>query len=243
MISLIAGIFTGIIVAIPPGPMSVIILKQTLNHGLRRGLVIGMGTTTLDFFYCLAFLIAAGSVFGKVSTMLDEYSTAFIIFQLLCAIGLVAYGIYSLRPRASQGKAQQADTATEAITEAIALPASFTTHGPFLLGLGLSLTQIANPTFVPLMTSISLLAHDKGFVHPSVLEYTIFAGGYAIGIFAWLYLIMRLSVRYRDVLSERFLLVLNRFVGLSLITFGTYLGYRLTTVIRWADIMRFLQIR
>jgi threonine/homoserine/homoserine lactone efflux protein len=233
MIPFFAGLITGVLVAIPPGPMSVVIIKQTLNHGARRGLTVGAGTTTLDFIYCLAFLAAAGRVFGRVTELLSEYETLVLAFQVVCVLGLVAYGLYSLRSRSADETLHNAKS-----SELPHLPKPFMRHGPFLLGLGLSLTQMVQPTFVPLMTSISLLAHERGFVHSTTMEYGIFALGYAAGIFTWLYCLIHLSMRYRHLLSGRFLTGLNRFIGLTLIGFGTYLGYRVTTLIRWPELGR-----
>jgi threonine/homoserine/homoserine lactone efflux protein len=254
MIPLLAGIVVGVVVAIPPGPMSMIILKQTLNHGARRGMVISLGTTTLDFLYCLAFMFAAGTLFGQITAWLAAHAIIVAIFQAVCVVGLIGYGVHSLRLRAPV----HADNTPQTLASSAAeqpdtpkiLPKAFTTHGPFLLGLGLSLTQLANPTFVPLMTYVSLTAHDRGFVTSMTgaasaglagaqagaqisAQYLIFALGYAIGIFAWLYTVIRLSTRYRTALSSSFLLWLNRFVGLTLIVFGGYLAYRLALALGW----------
>lgn len=217
----------------PPGPMGIVIIKQTVNHGARRGLTVGAGTTTIDFLYCLAFLAAAGRVFGQVTELINTYSNVVLAFQVLCVIGLVGYGIHSLRHRSVNETLKQAQGG-----DLPHLPKPFMRHGPFLLGLGLSLTQMVTPTFVPLMTSISLLAHERGFVHASAAEYLVFALGYGVGIFVWLYCLVNLSMRYRHLLAGRFLPMLNRFVGLTLIGFGTYLGYRVSMLIRWPDLTR-----
>jgi threonine/homoserine/homoserine lactone efflux protein len=231
VIAVLFGILTGIAVAIPPGPMGVILLKNTLNHGKRRGLLIASGTIILDFSYCLAFSFAGGSLFGRVEAVLDEFATVFMVFQAVCVVGLVAYGIHSFR------KHPLADASLKE-PQYSSLTRRFASHGPFFLGLGLSLTQIANPTFAPLMTYISLLTHEHGIVHQhNALEYISFSAGYAGGIFLWLYTLVRLSLRYRRVLSADFMFRLNRFVGLTLIGFGTYLGYRITMLIKWSDMV------
>lgn len=231
VIAVLFGIMTGIAVAIPPGPISVILLKNTLNHGKRRGILIASGTIVLDFLYCLAFSFAGGSLFGRVEAVLNEFSTAFMVFQAVCVVALLAYGIHSFRNHpladASLNEPQYGG-----------LTRRFASHGPFFLGLGLSLMQIANPAFAPLMTYISLLTHDYGIVHQhNALEYGSFSAGYACGIFLWLYTLIRLSLRYRRVLSADFMFRLNRFVGLTLIGFGTYLGYRVTLLIKWSEML------
>jgi threonine/homoserine/homoserine lactone efflux protein len=234
MVALLAGICVGVLVAIPPGPISVIILKQTLNHGARRGIIISLGTTLLDFVYCLIFLVATGSVFEKIAGFLEVHSVEVMIFQVLCVIALISYGVHSIRSTAPSSTLELDDSAPSL------LPKAFTTHGPFLLGVGLSLMQPANPTFVPLMTYVSLLAHDNGFVQKNSIEYGVFAFGYAAGIVAWLYCIIRLSVQYRSALSVQFLRWLNRFVGLTLVGFGAYLGFRVMSLMKWAEMPRWL---
>ncbi len=224
----------GILAAIPPGPLAVIILKNTLHHGKNRGIAISAGVTTMDFFYCLVFAFATGSIFTKLSLYAERFSSIILVFQVCFVIGIVFYGIYSFRNHSYP------DAPTTEGTKKFAYTRKLAQHGPFFFGLGLALTQLANPTFIPFMTYLSLLAHEQGFVRPYWADYLVFAAGYALGVFTWLYTIIRLSLRYKAALPADVMLRLNRFIGLTLIGFGTYLGYRVTMLIKWADMVRLI---
>jgi threonine/homoserine/homoserine lactone efflux protein len=49
------GIFIGFAMAVPVGPIGIICIRKTLAEGRLRGLIIGLGAATADFFYgCVA---------------------------------------------------------------------------------------------------------------------------------------------------------------------------------------------
>ena len=62
------GILVGFAMAVPIGPIGVMCIRKTLTEGRLRGLIIGLGAATADFFYgCVA---AFGLTF--VSSALDS---------------------------------------------------------------------------------------------------------------------------------------------------------------------------
>jgi threonine/homoserine/homoserine lactone efflux protein len=49
------GIFIGFAMAVPVGPIGIMCIRKTLTEGRLRGLIIGLGAATADFFYgCVA---------------------------------------------------------------------------------------------------------------------------------------------------------------------------------------------
>jgi threonine/homoserine/homoserine lactone efflux protein len=49
------GIFIGFAMAVPVGPIGIMCIRKTLTGGRLRGLIIGLGAATADFFYgCVA---------------------------------------------------------------------------------------------------------------------------------------------------------------------------------------------
>lgn len=234
ILALGVGILVGIIVAIPPGPLGFVIIKNTLQHGKKRGLVIGAGTSVMDFIYCLFFIFATGSIFSSISSYLEQYSHLFLLFQICCVLGFIVYGWYNVRNRSIA----EADSASNSQPRKTKIVRELAQRGPFILGLGLAVTQLANPTFAPFMTYLSLFVHEQGLVHPETFEWLFFATGYAVGIFTWIYILVGLSLRYRKVLSAEFIRRLNQLVGYTMIGFGTYLGYRVGMLIKWMDVFR-----
>ena len=49
------GVFIGFAMAVPVGPIGIMCIRKTLTEGRVRGLIIGLGAATADFFYgCVA---------------------------------------------------------------------------------------------------------------------------------------------------------------------------------------------
>ncbi len=49
------GIFIGFAMAVPVGPIGIMCIRKTLIEGRLRGLIVGLGAATADFFYgCVA---------------------------------------------------------------------------------------------------------------------------------------------------------------------------------------------
>src|SRR5438094_10545088 len=52
---LIRGLLAGLIIAVPVGPVNVLVMSRTLRKGWRSGLTSGLGAATADFLYgCIA---------------------------------------------------------------------------------------------------------------------------------------------------------------------------------------------
>lgn len=76
MFSLILKYYViGLAMAAPIGPMSIIIMRRTLQNGLTSGIASGLGTTTIEGSY--SALIAFGLTF--ISDFIVEHKLAFAI--------------------------------------------------------------------------------------------------------------------------------------------------------------------
>ena len=73
----------------------------------------------------------------------------------------------------------------------------------------------------------------------SALNNFIFALAFGLGNFLWLYLISRILVHYQNKMSTQTLARIHQFAGITLIGFGTILGYRVITLTHWPEIIRF----
>lgn len=83
---IIKGIFIGLMVSIPLGPMGVLIIQKTLSKGRLAGFVAGMGAATADTFYA----ITAAFGFGFIVTFIEsqKFWIQLIASIILCIIGL-----------------------------------------------------------------------------------------------------------------------------------------------------------
>ncbi len=86
MIALILKYYViGVAMAAPIGPMSIIIMRRTLNNGMASGLASGLGTTTIEALY--AALIAFGLSFISDFIILHK-----VTFGLMGGTMLVYFG-------------------------------------------------------------------------------------------------------------------------------------------------------
>jgi threonine/homoserine/homoserine lactone efflux protein len=95
--ALIAGVSAGLAVAVPLGPIGVMIVDTGIRDGGRSAFAAGLGTATVDGLYA-----AAAALFGAaIAHMLAPAEDA---LRLLAAAVLVGIGVYGLlRLRRSKG--------------------------------------------------------------------------------------------------------------------------------------------
>ena len=77
---------------------------------------------------------------------------------------------------------------------------------------------------------------DVLMAFPSLL----LAIGFGIGNFLWLSAIVRAVTHYKNKFSTKFISVIYKFAGCTLLCFGTILGYRVVSITRWSEIFSFL---
>lgn len=93
MTSFITGIITGLVIAMPPGAVTGLIVRTGLQRGFRAALAAGWGAATVDLVYC-SIAVLAGAAFipllGAVEGPLRA-ATGIVL------IGLGLYGILRSR--------------------------------------------------------------------------------------------------------------------------------------------------
>jgi threonine/homoserine/homoserine lactone efflux protein len=85
----IKGLIIGFSIAAPVGPIGILCIKQTLNHGRLAGLLSGLGAATADAVYgCVA-----GFGLTIISNLLIEQQTWFRLIGglFLCYLGIKAF--------------------------------------------------------------------------------------------------------------------------------------------------------
>ena len=93
MSSLLAGVITGLAVAMPPGAVTGLIVRTGLQRGFRAALAAGWGTATVDGIYCSVAVLAGAALIpllGAVESPLRAVTGAVLI-------GLGIYGIARAR--------------------------------------------------------------------------------------------------------------------------------------------------
>ncbi|MCU0425569.1 MAG: LysE family transporter [Candidatus Kapabacteria bacterium] len=228
LLTLLTGLVLGLLVAIPPGPVMVVIVRAALTQGKAYTLRIAYGIALLDVMYSFAFSLATGTIVSTFDGIMTRFPHLLTILQACAVIGLIVYGAISLRSNLSKA-AETLPAAEEKDSSAVpnlGIMNRVALYGPFFIGIALSLTHLANPTFIPLMTTVSYVASKYGFMHSGVvMQHCIFALGYAAGVLSWLVFLTYMALRYRHVFSGAVMLKINRLLGFTMIGFGTYWGY------------------
>ncbi len=237
LLALLLGICVGFVLAIPPGPVAVAILKSALDEEKVRGFKIGLGAVVMDIIYVGVVVFTLSFISDWIKSMPEENPVMMILIQTLCVVVLVAYGVISLR-RKNNTDSKPAAVETNANSTFID---KIKSHGPFFIGAGISMANLANPTFIP-----SIVGLVTGLITMNWLSETLSAGltfafGFGIGTFCWIYVFIRLITHYRNRMSQKFIERIHQFAGVTMIGFGAVLGFKvLASSVRWADVVRLL---
>lgn len=234
--AIIVGIIVGFVLAIAPGPVSVTAAKTTLFNSRRSAYTLAYATAFVDFLFALMATFAASAVSSAISTFVKENTVLAGILQITIVVGFIIFGIYSLikskkiNPDSLYQKEQKDNTYLN----------NLSSKGPFIFGAAIAFSNIANPTFLPSLTYISLQVQSFNFFEINVITKLLFALGFGLGNFLWLASLINIISMNRHRMSVKFQQRIHQFAGITFISFGTILGYRLVQVIHWQDVLRLI---
>ncbi len=231
LIALLVGTIVGIVLALPPGPVGVAAIRLSLSNGFKPGTYLALGTGLLDFVYCVIAIFATSAAVNTITNFTDEYPYLMLIFQLSVVAVFVILGIINIKSHKNYSEIQSPKE-SKFITD-------LKSKGPFLLGIGIALTNMANPTFLPSLGYVTLNVHAWNWIENTALSSLMFAVGFGLGNFIWLYILVRMIVKFKDRMSGNMLLRIRQFAGVTFLGFGTYLGFRVFAA-KGAELFRFL---
>lgn len=212
LLSLAFGFLLGFVGSMPlAGPISALVFGRGLCGRYRSGELIALGAGIAESFY--AFLAYWG-----MSQLLDRHPGLVIASRGAAAVILVVLGLhFGLRhPRAvSASGAPEHEKSS------------------FLVGF---LITLLNPTFLATWTAAVAVLHSAGFVRPSALSATLFAGGVLVGIVGWFWLMLRLMRRYRDRFRQATLDRVLQGIGVFLLGMGVWFAVRFAQDFRAAGL-------
>lgn len=232
MLSIIAGVVVGVILALPPGPAALTAVKLGLSNSTRHGLLSGLGTAVMDFLYCLIAIFATSAIIDWAYKFSHDFPFIVILVQMLIVAMVISLGI-------SHFKASK-NFRNNGISSSVPFIDKLSARGPFFVGIGVALTNIINPTFLPSLGYVALNIQHFGFIDSSPISNFFFSIGFGLGNLIWLSFLVKTLVSFKNKMSEAFLAKIHKFAGLTLIGFGTFLGYRVLEVVKWSEIFRFV---
>ncbi len=233
LIAGLAGTGIGFLLAVPAiGPVSLSVLRSSLTQGRRAGIYVALGAALVDALLCFLALFATGFL-GMLIGFAGMHPILSLLLQLSCVGLLIGYGILQLQQKRSFPAPPELSQHP--------VVAQLLRRGHFFVGMGMALTNIANPTFPSSLAYIAVIAHEFQLVRTEQWwSLTAFAAGFGAGNLCWLALLAYGIHHFRRYLRGEAMERLRHFVGIALIGLGTLLGIRILTAVRWHDVLRLL---
>ncbi len=236
IIALLVGTIIGYFLAIPPGPVSVSAIKLAMSPAPRNAYYLASATAMMDFIYALLAMFAASAANRTLEAFANDHQTLLYLVQIIIVIGFIIYGIDSLRKSKEMNNQQFADNTEISRFKSLSL------KGPFFLGIVVSVSNVANPTFLPSLTYLSIQIQHLTFFDPNLMNKFIYAVGFGFGNFLWLLTLSGIINTHKHRMSNSFQKRIQQFAGITFISFGTLLGYRIFQIIHWQEILRFFLV-
>ena len=193
----ITGTVIGFAIAAPVGPVAIYCVRETLAHGLIRGLAVGVGSAGADAVYaCLA-------VFG-VNWIAGYMADHAVAIRLIGAALLCAMGIKTLLARAKQSQQGNEDEMVPAL----------------LLG-GFFLTLMNPMAFIAF--SLALAASGIAEAPMTSRESLILTSSVLLGALAWWGALSGCASLFRHRFEPDHVLWVNRLAGVILVLFALLL--------------------
>ncbi len=233
--ALLTGLVLGYILAIPPGPVGVTAMKLSLNHGRKPGTYLALGNGVVDFFFCIIAIFTAKGILGLMSDFSADHPFIMLMIQLAIVGGIFALGVINVKYKGSLNDEPEANP-----SKLGRLFRDISHRGPFLLGIAVAMTNIPNPTYFPSLVATTAFGLETGFFEHAAFNNIIFALGFGIGNFLWLYTIVSVIVKFKHKFSDSTVQRIHKFAGFTLIGFSTLLGINILRLTEWQVIFRLL---
>jgi threonine/homoserine/homoserine lactone efflux protein len=231
--ALAVGLAVGFVLGIPPGPIAVACIKQTVDGHTRYALKLAAGASSMDILYATVAAFASSALFAGLRGVVNGNGWYLLAFQVACIAVLIFLGIRYFKPKSTDVESSERQ---ETAQEERARKLGYTS--PYIVGVLIALTNLASPTFLPSLIFTVTLLHSKGWVGQGVTENLFYAIGFGIGAMIWFSVLTRTLAKLRSKLSPNFIQVIYRVAGGSFILFALILAYNVLTATEWAKLPR-----
>ena len=187
------GLFIGILVSAPMGPVGMLCIQRTLSKGRWHGFVTGLGAVLSDLIYAMV----TGLGMGFVINFIEANQTP---LQLIGSLVLGFFGYYLLKTNPTKSLKKQKEGKL-----------SYTQD--FITGFLLTFSNI-----LIVLLFIGLFAHF-GFILPEYSVWLLLGGIASIGVGAvlWWFFITYLVSKVKKWFNVRGVWLLNRVVGIVIV--------------------------
>jgi len=198
------GVIAGLGVAVPVGPIAVLIVAVGLRRGFQSGFMAGAGVASADFFYA-----GVAALMGEALVLaLSPYKDLLGLVSALLLFGIGVFGLWRVRQTSSTGGAKQ-----------ILIEGKLRVYAQFL---GLTLI---NPLTIVYFSALILSREVSNVV--TFGERVEFVVGAGLASLLWQTLLAALGATAHRNLSPRFQLFASLLGNMVVIGFGLRIILRL----------------
>ncbi len=204
------GLISGFVVSIPVGPTNVSIINEGAKRGFLFGMLIGLGSVTMEIVYCTLAFAGFSSLFESREV---KAAMELISFVLVLYLGL-KYLLASNVPSTSH---------TLEVVEHKLHP-----HTAYMTGF---VRVLGNPSVLAFWITMTATFLSHHWVEPNWTEKSICVLGVGIGSALWFGLLSwAVSIGHQK-FSPRTLLLMSRISGACLLVVAVVLGVRLVRLL------------
>jgi threonine/homoserine/homoserine lactone efflux protein len=233
LMAIILGAVIGYVLAIPPGPIGMAAIRTGMRQGWSAAVKLSIGAGLFDILYCSVAMLATSAVVDLLNSLERSNPFVTVVIQIVVVAVMIVFGVMQMKERPIP--------ATDEVRPAL-IPTGWLdrvkSHGPFFVGVGFALANLANPTFFPSLAALSTFIQKSGWYLPSFANNLLFSVTFGIGQALWLMTLVRLLLMYKHRMTPKFIHRIQQFTGITLIGFGTAYGIRILTVTKWSELAR-----
>jgi threonine/homoserine/homoserine lactone efflux protein len=196
------GIIIGILVSAPVGPVNVLCIQRAIERGFWGGIAAGIGAMLGDGLVALSAALGVGAISGAV-----QYHRMTI--QVLGGLVLVAFGarlVFAAPRVVPMAMGSRSETLRDFVWD---IPQTF-------------ILTITNPGAVlglfAIFGGVSTFVEVESYIDALTIVAAVMGGS-----FLWWFGLSHLIGRFRHLLNERRLRLINQVTGFLLLSFGVLL--------------------
>lgn len=212
-------------------------IRTGVHDGWVAAVKLAVGAGLSDVVYCAIAMFATRAIVDVLHDMEKSLPIATLTFQLVVVVVMVIFGIKQMREKPAKSHNVNMNMPQRKPRNIVEW---FKSHGPFFIGVGFAVANLANPSFIPALAAMTTFIHKLEWFDTSIVTNLSFALGFGLGNMLWLFTLARLVIANRNKLTQTFLLRIQQVTGVTLIGFGTFYGLRVLIVTKWGDLLRFV---
>ncbi|MDE3067693.1 MAG: LysE family transporter [Verrucomicrobiota bacterium] len=205
-LALLTGFVAGLLLSMPVGPVNLTILNEATRRGFLRGMLVGLGASTMELIYCAVSFTGFSQFFGIRFIKASMEVFTFVFFLFLGAKFLRAKTLAAPMTLGAAAKRIQAR-----------LDEKLHPHTAFMTGFARVLGNLGVLLFW-IVLAANFLSHD--WVADALPAKAACVAGVALGTNTWFCGLSFGASRGHGRFSEPTLLRLERFSGLCLLALG-----------------------